>query len=117
MVWLTNRRDHTRATAETPVDASAAVPAETPVGPLDVKPAFRESTPRAFAIRLAVMLGLIAITPGLHLRSLAILAAAGGVVVGYGAVSARDRLDAPCFTAWDEAVAYLSIAWLAFRLF
>ena len=94
MVWLSNRRTTAAATR-----------------------AVRESTPRAFALRLAVMVGLVAITPGLHLRSLTTLSAAAGVVVAYGAACARDRLDAPRFTAWDEAVAFGAIAWLAFRLF
>ncbi len=124
MVWLSNRRDPTRsaprpravepvAPAEPPVERHAAARADRP----DAKPSFRESTPRAFAIRLAVMLGLAAITPGFHLRSLTTLSAAAGVVVAYGAVCAGERLDAPRFTAWDEAVAFLSLAWLAFRLF
>jgi len=100
MVWLSNRR--VRATTDAPRDARAR---------------FRESTPRAFALRLAVMLGLSAITPNLHLRSLATVSAAAGVLVAYGAVCARERPDAPRFTAWDETVAFLAIAWLAFRLF
>ncbi|MBV8169164.1 MAG: hypothetical protein JO021_20390 [Alphaproteobacteria bacterium] len=114
MVWLSNRRDTQR-----PRTADPVAPAETrgAVDTPNAKPAFRESTPRAFAIRLAVMLALAAITPGFHLRSLATLSAAAGVVVAYGAVCARDRLDTSHFTAWDEAVAFLAIAWLAFRLF
>ena len=109
MVWLSNRRDRSTADPRARADAPAVRTA--------AQPGFRESTPLAFAIRLAVMLGLVAITPGLHLRGLATLSAAAGVVVAYGAVCARDRLDAQHFTAWDETVAFLAIAWLAFRLF
>jgi hypothetical protein len=123
MVWLSNRRDRPRSTPRpraaepvAPPDAPAARHAAASDAP-DGRPSFRESTPRAFAIRLAVMLGLAAITPGFHLRSLATLSAAAGVVVAYGAACARERLDAPRFTAWDETVAFLSLAWLAFRLF
>jgi hypothetical protein len=46
-----------------------------------------------------------------------VLSAAIGVLVGYGAACAHERLDSPRLTAWDEAAIFLSIAWLAFRLF
>jgi hypothetical protein len=95
MVWLSNRRDPARAAdpvarAKTRIDTVADTP----------------DAQRSFAI-----------TPGFHPRSLATLSTAADVVVGSGAACARVRLDAPRFTAWDETVAYLTVAWLAFRLF
>jgi hypothetical protein len=102
MVWLPSRWNR----------GKSAPDAEQPA-----RPAWRESTPQAFAVRLAVLFGLVLITPGLHMRGLAVLSAAAGVVVGYGAACARERLDARGFTAWDEAVGFVCIAWLAFRLF
>jgi hypothetical protein len=74
-----------------------------------------ETTPAGFVGRLALMVGFALITPGFHLRSFATLAGAVGLIVAYGGASARGRLDAPCFSAWDEAVVLLSIAWLAYR--
>jgi hypothetical protein len=108
MAWLTNRRLPTKrvrpAGWRTPFQAHA--PSE----------ASRETSLGQFAVRLAVMFGFALVTPGFHLRSLAALSAALGMIVAYGAACARERLDLPGFSAWDEAVTFFAIAWLAYRL-
>jgi hypothetical protein len=113
MAWLSNDRSPTKSDEVARPREPLARPAPDALQP----GAVRETTPRQFAVRLAMMLGFALITPGFHLRSLATLSAAVGVIVAYGAACARERLDAPCFSAWDEAITFLSIAWLAFRLF
>ena len=75
------------------------------------------SLPTQFVVRLAILFGVALIAPGFHLRSLSVLSAAVGAVTAADAAWSRARLDLPRLNEWDETVAYLSIAWLAFRLF
>jgi hypothetical protein len=113
MAWPSHRQTPTKqARADRPTRRFGRA------GPDESRPvAPPETTPAQFAARLAMMFGLALIIPGFHLRSLAVLSAGVGLIVGYGAACAHEGLDARRFTAWDEAIVFLSIAWLAWRVF
>lgn len=74
------------------------------------------TAPRFTVLKLGFLLLLALATPGLPARSFWLLCGLASAVTGLDAALDGERPGGPAWNRWDEAIAFLTIAGLGWRL-